>query len=125
MPHVTIEFSANVADRADIAALVDTVHDAAIATGFVPADGLRTRAVSRAIYAVGDRHPDNGFVAVFARLAVGRTPEQRAYFLERINAAVHVALGEAVHRLAISVEYIEIQSDFRVNSNHIRGGVQA
>lgn len=125
MPHVTIEFSANVAERTDIAALVAAVHDAAIATGFVPADGLRTRAVSRAIYAVGDRHPDNGFVAVFTRLAVGRTPEQRAYFMERIDAAVHSALGEAVHRLAISVEYIEIQTDFRVNTNHIRRVTQA
>ena len=125
MPHVTIEFSANVAERTDIAALVAAVHDAAIATGFVPADGLRTRAVSRAIYAVGDRHPDNGFVAVFTRLAVGRTPEQRAYFMERIDAAVHGALGEAVHRLAISVEYIEIQTDYRVNTNHIRRVNQA
>jgi hypothetical protein len=57
---------------------------------------------------------------VFARLAVGRAPHERAHFLDVVNRAIHLVLGAGTTRLAISVEYIEIQPELRVNSNHIR-----
>jgi 5-carboxymethyl-2-hydroxymuconate isomerase len=120
MPHITIEYSANVAQRVDVQQLVDVVHDTALATGLVPADGLRTRAVATQHFAVADRHPDNGYIAVMARLAQGRSAEQRAHFIRAINDALHGALGAAAHRLAISVEINEIDPESRINTNHIR-----
>ena len=75
MPHLILEYSSNVADRVDIDGLVDAVHDAALATGIAPLDALRTRAVERRYYAIADRHADNAFVALVARLGAGRTDD--------------------------------------------------
>jgi 5-carboxymethyl-2-hydroxymuconate isomerase len=119
MPHITIEYSSNVADRTNIQRLVERVHRAALDTGAVPLSGLRTRAFPALHYLVGDGHPDSGYLAVFARLAAGRTPEQRAAVISSIAAAVETALGEGVKGLAISVEYIEIEPEFRLNLNHV------
>ena len=47
MPHVIIEYSANVADHHDIDALVGVVHDAVVANGIGPHGGVRTRAIVR------------------------------------------------------------------------------
>ena len=58
MPHVIIEYSANVADH-DIDALVGVVHDAVVANGIGPHGGVRTRAIVRNHYRVDDADPAN------------------------------------------------------------------
>lgn len=125
MPHVTIEYSANVADVTDIDGLVGALHDAALATGVAPLDALRTRAVAREHYAVGDRHPDNMFVAVTARLAVGRTAEQRQTLLDALLAALDARLGPAQDTMMLSVECQEIEPVMRINKNNLRPAIAA
>lgn len=120
MPHVTIEYSANVADRVDIDQLVDALHDAALATGIAAVDALRTRAVAREHYAVGDRHPDNGFVAVTARLGAGRDAGERHRFAAALMSALDEQLGATGRTLMLSVEYQDIDPDRRINVNHLR-----
>jgi 5-carboxymethyl-2-hydroxymuconate isomerase len=120
MPHITIEHSSNVADRTDIQRLVDLVHQRVLATGVVPLDGLRTRALQSTHFTVGDGSPQNGYIAVFARLAAGRTPEQRAAVIDSISDAVIEQVGAATAGLLLSVEYIEIDPAFRSNTNFIR-----
>jgi 5-carboxymethyl-2-hydroxymuconate isomerase len=121
MPHVTIEYSSNLADRTDIDALVDGVHQTMIDSGAVPADGLRTRAVRADTYRVGnDGHLDNAFIAVFMRLAEGRAPEVRAALIDAVADTVEAALGDAKDRVLLSVEYIEIPADLRTNRNFLR-----
>ena len=124
MPHVIIEYSANVATGGgggvDIDALVRAVHRAAIATGVAPMDGLRTRAVARDHYAIADEHPDNGFVAVVARLGAGRSHADKRALVSALMDAVVEAAGEARHDLMFSVEYQDIDPDFRLNSNQVR-----
>ncbi len=120
MPHITIEYSANVGQRTDVDALVRRVHEAVLDTGVVPLDGLRTRAREATCYLVGDGHPDNGFVAVFARLASGRPPDKRSEILQVIADTVADQLGEATDRTMISAEYIEIAPEMRVNLNFVR-----
>ena len=95
MPHLIIEHSANVAAVADIAGLVDAVHLAALATGVAPLDALRTRAASREHFAIGDRHPDNMFVALTARLGAGRSDDDKAVFVRAMMDALTDYLGEA------------------------------
>jgi 5-carboxymethyl-2-hydroxymuconate isomerase len=49
MPHITIEYSANLDGRLDIDALIAAVHQAAIGTGiFEPAHAARRRQGARA-----------------------------------------------------------------------------
>ena len=55
MPHVIIEYSANVAEHHDIDELVEVVHDAVVANGIGPHGGVRTRAIVRDHYRQGRR----------------------------------------------------------------------
>lgn len=47
MPHVVVEYSANIRDRVDLPRLIETLHATAIATGVSPEGGTRTRAAER------------------------------------------------------------------------------
>ena len=44
MPHFTIEYSANLDERLDMAEVVDVVRNAAVETGIFPLGGIRVRA---------------------------------------------------------------------------------
>ena len=77
MPHLIVEYSANLEHEVDIPHLVSAIHAAALDTGVFPIGGIRTRAVRREIYQVADGHPDNGFIHLQARIGKGRTPDVR------------------------------------------------
>ena len=120
MPHLIIEYSANVADHVDIDRLVDALHDAALASGVAALDALRTRAVRRDHYAVADRHPDNAFVAVTARLGAGRSLDDQQRLLDTLIDALDDTVGAAGRTMMLSVEYQEIDPTRRINRNHLR-----
>ena len=88
MPHLIVEYSANLERDLDIPRLVAAIHAAALETGVFPVGGIRTRAERREVYAVADSHPDNAFIHVQARIGSGRTPEVRQQAAEHIFAAV-------------------------------------
>lgn len=121
MPHITIEYSDNL--RADIDALVDAVHGAALADGLASADALRTRAAVRTSFRVATGHPDFAFVAIMARIGPGRSLEARARFLTALlDAAEHqVGVGQPV---AWSAEVQEIDPESRINRNRVRHFLQ-
>ena len=129
MPHLTIEFSANVCSTqsgpVDIDGLVDAVHDAALATGIATVDALRTRAVGRNHVAIGDRHPDNGFIAIIARLGPGRSDGDKADFAAALVDAVERFVGDDVAMMMLSVEVQEIDSRYRINRNHAGAAIRA
>lgn len=120
MPHVIVEHSANVADVVDIAALVDAIHDAVLATGIAPLDALRTRAARRDVYAIADRHADNMFVAVTARLGAGRSDDEITGLVTSLMTALDEFLGAAQRTMMLSVEYQEIITAHRRNKNNLR-----
>jgi 5-carboxymethyl-2-hydroxymuconate isomerase len=125
MPHITIEFSANTCSTmggpTDIDGLVDAVHDAAIDSGLAPVDALRTRAVGRNHVAIADRHADNRFIAVIARIGPGRSDEQKKQLADVLIDAVEDFIGaEAASTTMLSSEVQEIDAEFRVNRNGVR-----
>lgn len=122
MPHITIEYSSNIAEHHDVDALVKVVHDAALAHGLPPADGLRTRAVARTHYRIADGSDDLGFVAIAVRIGPGRDATAKTSFLETIldTAEAHVDNDDSPLAVAWSIELNEIDAEFRVNRNHVR-----
>ena len=72
MPHFTIEYSANLDDRVDIAEVVETVRKAAVETGIFPLGGIRVRAVRCEHYAIADGRSEFGFLDMVLRLGEGR-----------------------------------------------------
>ena len=122
MPHITIEYSANVAEHHDIDALVDAVHAAALADGLPPLDGLRTRAAGRRHYRIADGHPGHAFVALTARIGPGRVAADKTRFLTAILDAAQTQVEARPSPLAIawSAEVTEINQAFRINRNGVR-----
>ena len=122
MPHLIIEYSANLDRRLDIPALVGAVHAAALETGVFPIGGLRTRAARRDIYRIADGHGDNGFVHVQARIGAGRAAALRQQAAEHIFAALVVATANlfAGHPLGLTLEVVEIDpvGSLKLNNLH-------
>ena len=126
MPHIVIEHSANLEEVIDVQALVDAVHESALADGLASLDALRTRAASRGRYRIADGDPSFGFVAVTARIGPGRSSEAKQRFLTALIDTVDDFLGphRASTPVAISAEVQEIDADFRINRNHVRAALE-
>ncbi len=124
MPHITVEYSANLDPELSIQDLVDRLHAAALDTGVFPIGGLRTRAARRDTYAVADGAPDNAFIAVVARIGAGRDAETRRGVAERLLQTVAEATRETFARrgLGITVEVAEIDptASLKLNNLHER-----
>lgn len=121
MPHLIVEYSANLDSRVDLSALVQTVHAAALATGVFPEKGTRTRTARREQYRIADGHPDNAFVHLVIRIGHGRSPETK----KRVGTAVFEALCDALaadqakQPLAISCEIQELDPELNWRRNNL------
>src|SRR5262252_7771101 len=113
MPHLIVEYSANLETELDVPSLVRTVHEAAIATGVFPLGGIRTRAQRRDVYCIADGNPANRFLHLDIKIAAGRPLEVRKRAGDAIFGAVsgHMAPIFARHPLAISMEIMEIDPE--------------
>jgi len=112
MPHLIVEYSANLNNQIDIFKLVETVHHAALRTGVFEVAAIRTRAAGRDYYVIADGHRDNAFVAIFVRVAPGRPPETRRRVGQEIFDAACEFLKNVYETtpLAISLEVQEIDN---------------
>lgn len=72
MPHFTIEYSANLDARVEMAGIVELVRKTAVETGIFPLGGIRVRAFRCEHYAIANGNPQHGFLAMVLRLAEGR-----------------------------------------------------
>ena len=122
MPHLTVEYSANLDNQIDILKLIEAVHQAALGSGVFEVAAVRTRAERRDYYVIADGHPDNAFVAISVRVAPGRPPETRRRLGQEIFEAACGYLEKVYERmpLAISLEVQEIDNTaaFRKNNLH-------
>ena len=121
MPHITIEYSANLAEHHDIDRLIDAVHATALATGVPALAALRTRAMPREHYRIADGNPENLFVAVIARIRDGRPDEVKQAFMERLMETLSTELAPVSesYPLAISLEVQEIDPKWSMRQNNL------
>jgi 5-carboxymethyl-2-hydroxymuconate isomerase len=121
MPHLIVEYSANLDPQIDIDALLAELHSAAAASGVFPLGGIRTRAARREHYRIADGHPDNAFVHVTARIRHGRPLDvrQRAGTLLFETLCKSLAVIYATRPLGISLEVQEIDPDVSYKQNNL------
>jgi 5-carboxymethyl-2-hydroxymuconate isomerase len=121
MPHLNIEYSANVADELDIQALVDRIHETALSTGIFPLGGVRTRAEARTHYRIADGDPAAGYIHMIVRIGSGRDFETRRSAGDRIFGALCDFTQELYDRrpLALSFELHEIPADMAWRKNNL------
>lgn len=121
MPHIIIDYSANLDADLEIRDLARVVHGRALATGVFPIGGTRTRIARREIYIVGDGDPENRYIHVQARIGVGRAPEVRQKVAEEIFAVVKDFTAEifATKPLGLTLEIVEIDPVGALRHNNL------
>ena len=100
MPHFTIEYSANLDGRVDMAEVVEVVRKAAVESGIFPLGGIRVRAIRCEHYAIADGHGDYGFLDMLLRLGEGRDLATRKKAGEHIFRALSRHLDPVFKSLA-------------------------
>lgn len=106
MPHFTIEYSANLDARVDMAEVVELVRKAAVETGIFPIGGIRVRAIRCEHYAIADGDSRLGFLAMVLRLGEGRDLAARQKAGEHIFKALssHLDPVFAASKFALSFD---------------------
>jgi 5-carboxymethyl-2-hydroxymuconate isomerase len=121
MPHLNIEYSANLDGALDIQALVDRIHETALETGIFPLGGVRTRAEPRSHYRIANGNPDAGYIHMLVRIGPGRDEQTRRDAGEQIFGALCAFTEElyASRPLALSFELHEIPRDMAWRKNNL------
>jgi 5-carboxymethyl-2-hydroxymuconate isomerase len=122
MPHFTIEYSGNLDDDMDIAAVVELVRNAAVETGLFPLGGIRVRAIRCEHFAIADGRDGLAFVAMLLRLGVGRDLAARKRAGERIFKALSDYLdplfADDTFALSFDMQIIDRETSWQRNSIH-------
>ncbi|TWB58349.1 5-carboxymethyl-2-hydroxymuconate isomerase [Rhizobium sp. ERR 922] len=121
MPHLAIEYSANLEGRTDIGALCERLLKTVLETGLFEVGAVRVRAFRAEHYAIADKLPENAFIDLNFRIGKGRTQEEKKRTGEAIFAAAIDVLGplfETPH-FALSLEIREIDAELRWKKNAI------
>jgi 5-carboxymethyl-2-hydroxymuconate isomerase len=121
MPHLNIEYSANLQDALDIQALVDRIHETALETGVFPLGGVRTRAEPRSYYRIANGDPRAGYIHMMVRIGSGREFETRRAAGDKIFKALCDFTQDLfdARPLALSFELHEIPSDMAWRKNNL------
>lgn len=127
MPHIIVEYSANLEDVVAIDPMVRDVHQSVLATGIFKLGAVRTRAARRDIFFIADADPQNAFINVIVRVASGRPLEKRRAVAEAIMgviAAKTADIGDS-RGLALSVYVEEIDEDGALRKNNLHARMEA
>ena len=127
MPHFTIEYSANLDKRVDMAKLVEVVRKAAVETGIFPLGGIRVRAISCEHYAIADGNSQFGFLDMVLRLGEGRDLATRKQAGEHIFKALSAHLDPlfAQSQFALSFDMQINDKDTSWKRNNIHEALKA
>ena len=122
MPHFHIDYSPNLEDRLDIAALCRVVCEAAAATDLFPIAGIRVRATACTHVAIANGDPDHAFLDVSVRLRAGRSIEAKKAATAKIFAAMEAYCQGVMETssLMLSMEMREIDPELSPKASSIR-----
>ena len=121
MPHMAIEYSANLDAKVDMTELCALVSRTILETGLFEPGAVRVRAFRTEAYAIADRLPENGFIDMNFRIGKGRSAEEKKRTGEAIFAAVsgHLASLFKTPHFALSLEIREIDAELSWKKNAI------
>jgi len=110
MPHLIVEYSANLEAQMDLDGLMARLRDRALASGIFPLAGIRVRAARRDCYLVADGTPEYGFVHVTVRIGHGRDAETRHSAADALFEVLtnHMQPMFQERGLGLSLEFVEI-----------------
>ncbi|MFN7989680.1 MAG: 5-carboxymethyl-2-hydroxymuconate Delta-isomerase [Thermoanaerobaculia bacterium] len=106
MPHLVLEYTANVPDRPDLGRVLLDLHEALLSAAPFERKDLKSRAVRHDVFAVADGAEDRSFVALSIAILEGRPDEVKATLSEAALDVLVRAYPKLVAggRGAISIE---------------------
>jgi len=127
MPHFTLEYSANLDSRVDMAKVVEVVRKAAVETGIFPVGGIRVRAIRCEHFAIADGNPHLGFLAMVLRLGEGRDLATRKKAGEHVFRALsdHLDPVFAASKFALSFDIQINDKEMSWKRNNIHEALKA
>lgn len=122
MPHISIEYSANLEQRTDIQALCDVLRSEAAGIEAFPTPGVRVRALRADHFSIADGDPKHAFVDISVRLRAGRPHDVKTDAAIRLFDAAQVFLKPVLETssLALSLEMRDIDPDLSPKTGSIR-----
>lgn len=125
MAHAIVEWTANLADEADIRGLLELIAATMRASGGVfPWGGIRVRGIRLDDYVVADGKADDAFVNITVKMGAGRSAEFKREFFGRLFEAVKAHFAELFERrylaLSLYVEEADEAGSFKHNNIHQR-----
>lgn len=122
MPHLMIDYSANIEPDIDMSRLCEHLRAIAAEIEAFPIAGVKVRAVRVDHYAIADGNPAHGFIDISVRIREGRDLETKKQAVDAIfNAANDFASPIMQKRsLALSVELRDITAELAPKSGTIR-----
>ena len=122
MPHFSIEYSANLDERLDMAEVCEIVRKAAGETGIFPIGGIRVRGIRCEHYAIADGKPDYGFLAMLLRLGEGRdlAARQRAgeHVFKALSAHLDPIFASSKFALSFDMQINDAATSWKRNNIH-------
>lgn len=121
MPHLTIEYSSNLAASSDLDTLCQSLHSTMMASGLFELGAVRVRARPCPHYAVADLLPENAFADLILRIGNGRSEDEKRAVGQALmrTAEAHFAPLLARPHFALTLEVQEISPDFSWKTNAI------
>ena len=126
LPHLIVEYSANVEGAIELDSLLDKLYAEAIESGIFPLGGIRVRAFRADHYRIADCHPDNAYVHVTALVGHGRPLDLRQRVSEQLFATLCAHLEGLFDRspLAISFNMREFDPVLNLKKNNLHEHVE-
>lgn len=127
MPHLTLEYSANLEDRLDMTALCSVALTAAVAGGVLERAATRVRAIRCDHFAIADDHSENSFVDVSLRMGQGRSEDAKIATGRAIWEAMRAYCAPLYGpgHFALSLELREIDPVLSWKENGIKPRLQS
>ena len=122
MPHFTLEYSANLDDRLDMAGVVEIVRKAAVETGIFPLGGIRVRALRCEHYAIADGRSEFGFLDMVLRLGEGRDLAARKkagdHIFKALSAYLDPVFATSKFALSFDMQINDKETSWKRNNIH-------
>ncbi|OWP50362.1 5-carboxymethyl-2-hydroxymuconate Delta-isomerase [Pseudomonas nitroreducens] len=104
MPHIAIDYTANLTDDLLPLELPRKLHEAARELGVFPLNGLRTFARAIEQHHVGADTRNEGFVNIQIRIAPGRPEELRQRIVDTLFATAEQTLAALIDRRPVGLQ---------------------
>ena len=122
MPHFTIEYSANLDGRIDMAEVVEVVRRATVESGIFPLGGIRVRAIRCEHYAIADGRANYGFLDMLLRLGEGRdlATRKRAgeHIFKALSAYLDPVFAQGKFALSFDMQINDKETGWKRNNIH-------